>query len=373
MKPEISIILPCQNEEQALSFCLKEIKEVIKKNKLSAEIIVSDSSTDKSPKIAKKHKVILIKHDKDGYGAAYLEAFKKTKGKYIFMADADGTYEFSEIPNFLKYLKNGYDFVVGNRLEGKMEKGAMPYSHKLGNPLLSGALRLFFGTSIKDSHCGMRAIKKSSLQKLNLQTTGMEFASEMVIRALKNNLKIKEIPVSYRKRKGKSKLKPYSDAWKHLRFMLLYSPLFLFFIPGFFMLLAGVLTMFWFYFGSPEILGIKLFYHPMFFSSLLMISGYQLIIFSAFAKTYSITHLKEESAFMNKIYKYLTIERASILGFLIIFFGFIIYFFILKKWLNSGFGELNEIKNSIVALTLITTGIQTIFSSFMLSILGIKK
>ena len=373
MKPEISIILPCQNEEQALSFCLKEIKEVIKKNKLSAEIIVSDSSTDKSPKIAKKHKVILIKHDKDGYGAAYLEAFKKTKGKYIFMADADGTYEFSEIPNFLKYLKNGYDFVVGNRLEGKMEKGAMPYSHKLGNPLLSGALRLFFGTSIKDSHCGMRAIKKSSLQKLNLQTTGMEFASEMVIRALKNNLKIKEIPVSYRKRKGKSKLKPYSDAWKHLRFMLLYSPLFLFFIPGFFMLLAGVLTMFWFYFGSPEILGIKLFYHPMFFSSLLMISGYQLIIFSAFANTYSITHLKEESAFMNKTYKYLTIERASILGFLIIFFGFIIYFFILKKWLNSGFGELNEIKNSIVALTLITTGIQTIFSSFMLSILGIKK
>src|SRR3989338_6137651 len=201
----------------------------------------------------------------------------------------------------------------------------------------------------------------------------MEFASEMIIKDLKNKLKIKELPINYYKRKGKSKLKTFSDAWKHMRFMLLYSPLFLFFIPGLIMLLIGVASMFWFYFGSPEILGIKLFSHPMFFSSLLLISGYQLIIFSAFAKTYSITHLKEESAFMNKTYKYLTIERASILGFLIIFFGFIIYFFILKKWLNSGFGELNEIKNSIVALTLITTGIQTIFSSFMLSILAIKE
>lgn len=372
-KPEISIILPCQNEAEALPFCLKQIKKAIKQNRLSAEIIVSDSSTDKSPEIARSERAILMKHDKNGYGMAYLEALKIAKGKYIFMADADGTYDFGEIPNFLKYLNGGCDFVIGDRFSGKMEKGAMPCSHKLGNPLLSWILRLFFGTSIKDSHCGMRAISKKSLQKLNLQTTGMEFASEMVIKALKNNLKIKELPVNYYKRKGRSKLKTFSDAWKHMRFMLLYSPLFLFFIPGLAMLLIGIGSMFWFYFGHPEIFGIKLFYHPMFFSSLLMISGYQLVIFSVFAKTYSITNLGENEGNMNKVYKYLTIERASILGIIIILCGLIIYFLILAKWLKSGFGELNEIKNSIVALTLITLGIQTIFSSFMLSILGIKK
>jgi len=350
-KPEISIILPCQNEAEALPFCLNQIKKVIKENNLSAEIIVSDSSTDKSPEIAKKENVILLKHDKDGYGIAYLEAFKVANGKYIFMADADGTYDFNEIPRFLKQLKNGYDFVIGDRFGGKMEKGAMPLLHKLGNPLLSGTLRLFFGTAINDSHCGMRAIRKDSLQKLSLQTTGMEFASEMVIKSLKNNLKIKELPINYYKRKGKSKLKPMADSWKHMRFMLLYSPLFLFLIPGLMLFLAGAASMLWFYLKTPGL---------MFFSSIFAISGYQLIVFSIFAKTYSITHLKEKPGFMNKIYKYLTIERASILGILVILCGL-------------GLGGLNEIKNSIIALTIITIGVQTIFSSFMLSILSIKE
>ncbi|OGZ78303.1 MAG: hypothetical protein A2528_02805 [Candidatus Staskawiczbacteria bacterium RIFOXYD2_FULL_37_9] len=340
-KLEISIILPCQNEAEALLFCLGQIKKTIKQNNLSAEVIVSDSSTDESPEIAKKENVILLKHNKDGYGNAYLEAFRITKGKYIFMADADGTYDFGEIPNFLKYLRADYDFVIGNRFAGKMEKGAMPCFHKLGNPLLSGILRLFFGTSIKDSHCGMRAITKKSLQKIHLQTTGMEFASEMVIKSLKNNLKIKELPINYYKRKGKSKLKTFSDAWKHMRFMLLYSPLFLFFIPGIFLASAGAA----FYFLA----------HP-FFSSLLIITGYQLIIFSLFAKTYAIIHLQEKSEFMDGVYKYLTIERVSTLGFLTILLGVLFYF-----------------SSPIIALTMAIIGVQTIFSSFMLSILGIKK
>ncbi|MFH1967852.1 MAG: glycosyltransferase family 2 protein [bacterium] len=372
--PEISIILPCRDEEQALGFCLKEIKEVIKKSKLSAEIIVSDSSADKSPKIAKKHKVILIKHNKEGYGAAYLEALKKARGKYIFMADADATYDFKEIPNFLNQLKNGQDMVIGNRFAGRIEEGAMPFSNRcIGNPALSFILRLFFSASINDSQSGMRAIKKQALLKLRLRTTGMEFASEMIIKAIKNKLKIKEIPINYRKRKGKSKLRPYSDAWKHMRFMLIYSPLFLFFAPGFFLFLAGAVSMLWLYFGTPKLFGINLFYHPMFFSSLLLITGYQLITFSGFAKIYSITHLGEKSRLFEKLFKYITIEKASALGGLVVLFGIAIFFIIIAKWLNSGLRELNEIKNSIVALTLIIAGIQTIFSSFMLSILGIKK
>lgn len=340
-KPEISIILPCQNEADALGFCLRQIKKTLKTSNLNAEIIVSDSSSDKSPEIARSANAILIKHNKEGYGAAYLEAFKIAKGKYFFMADADGTYDFAQIPNFLEYLRNEFDFVIGNRFAGKMEKGAMPFFHRLGNPLLSGILRLFFGASIKDSHCGMRAISRKSLQKLDLQTTGMEFASEMVIKALKNNLKIKELPINYYKRKGRSKLKTFSDAWKHMRFMLLYSPLFLFFIPGIFMAVLGALLYF---------LG-----HP-FFSSLLVITGYQLVIFSAFAKTYAITHLKEKSEFMNKIYKYLTIEKAGLLGIMAVLLGILFYF-----------------SDPIIALTLALLGVQTIFSSFMLSILGIKK
>jgi len=350
-RPEISVILPCRNEEESLDFCLNQIKKTIKQHNLSAEIIVSDSSTDKSPQIAQKHNVVLLKHNKEGYGMAYLEAFKIAKGKYFFMADCDGTYDFNDIPIFLKYLNEGYDFILGNRFAGKMEKGSMPFLNRyLGNPVLSGTLRLFFSTKIKDSHSGMRAVKRGAILKMRLQTTGMEFASEMIIKAIRNNLKIKETPINYYRRRGKSKLKPFSDAWKHARFMLLYSPLFLFFIPGALLFLIGFLLMI-----RPNVLDQE-FFTP----ALMMITGYQLIVFSAFAKTYSIVHLKEQSPIMNKLYQYITIERASILGIIIAILGIIIYF-------------LMPIPNSIMALTLITIGVQTIFSSFMLSILGIKE
>ncbi len=372
-RPDISIILPCRNEEKALPICLKQIKEVIKKNNLSAEIIVSDSSTDSSPDIAKREGVILVKHDKEGYGRAYLEGFKKAKGKYILMGDADCSYDFNEIPNFINQLEKGYDLVIGNRLE-KMQKNAMTFSHRyIGNPALSFIQRLLFGTKIRDSQSGFRAIKKEALEKLNLQTTGMEFASEMIVKAIKHNLKIKEIPINYYPRVGESKLRTLSDGWKHLRFMFLYSPMFLFFVPGILFFLLGAITTLLFYFGSPEIIGIKLYYHPLFISAILLITGYQLIIFSVFAKTYSITHLNEKSKIMERIYKYATIERASIIGLIAIIGGIIIYLLILIKWIMSGLGSLNEIKNSIIALILITLGIQTIFSSFMLSILSIKE
>jgi len=379
-KPEISIILPCKNEQRALPYCLKQIKQVIQKYKINTEIIISDSSIDNSPKIVKAFiknnlnlNIRLIKHNKQGYGNAYLEAFKYSKTKYLFLADCDGTYDFNEIPSFLKQLKQGYDFVIGNRFAYKLKKNTMPWSHKyIGNPILSSLLKLFFKTSIKDSHCGMRAITKQALDKLNLQTTGMEFASEMIIKALKNNLKIKQLPIYYKKRIGNSKLNPFADAWRHLRFMLLYSPLFLFFIPGLIFFLIGFETMLWFYFSSSQILGIKFYFHPMFISSLLTITGYQIIFFSLFAKTYAIIHLNEKSPFEN-FYKFLTIEKASIIGIIFILFGTIIYLTILIKWIKSGFGSLNQVKNSILALTLIIIGMQTIFSSFMLSILGIKE
>jgi glycosyltransferase involved in cell wall biosynthesis len=371
--PEISIILPCRNEEKALGFCFENIKEVIKKNNLDAEIIVSDSSSDKSPEIAKKWGVVLVKHDKEGYGNAYLEGFKHAKGKYIFMADADGTYDFREIPKFIHYLKNGYDFVIGNRFGGRIEKKAMPWSHKyLGNPVLSFLLRSFFKTKIRDAHCGMRAIKKDALVKLDLKTTGMEFASEMIIKALKNNLKIKEIPINYFCRKGKSKLRSLSDGWRHLRFMLLYSPLFLFLIPGFVLLLLGLFSGILIYSGIG-FFGVTFLYHPLFLSSLFLISGYQIILFFIFAKTYAINQLGDKPV-LNNFYKFFSVEFGILIGLLFIVGGLIIYSCLFSGWLKS-FGEfgITETKNSILAFTFIILGIQTISSSFMLSILGIKK
>lgn len=372
--PEVSIILPCRNEEKSLSLCLSTINQVLDEYNVNGEIIVSDSSVDNSPNIAKKFNAVLIKHDKEGYGTACMEGFKIAKGKLLFLADPDSTYDFKEIPRFLNYLRQDYEFVIGNRFKGKIEKGAMPWLHKyIGNPMFSFILRVFFKTGLRDAHCGMKAITRQALDKLNLKTTGMEFASEMAVKAIKRKLRTKELPINYYKRQGKSKLKSFADGWRHLRFTLLYSPLLLFFIPGLLLFLLGLISMLWFYFGTFAILGIKLAYHPMFFSSVLTIVGYGTMIFALFAKTYAITHLGEESPKIQSLYRYVTIEKAGLIGLLVILLGLSIYGLIFFKWVKSGFGALQEVKNSIAALTLIALGAQTVFSSFMLSILGIKE
>jgi glycosyltransferase involved in cell wall biosynthesis len=220
---KISIVLPCQNEEESIGFCIDEIKKVFITNKIEGEIIVSDSSTDKSTQIAKDKGVRVIKHNQDGYGRAYLEGFKLVENEYIIMADPDSTYDFNEIPDFIKHLDDNYDMVIGNRFSKKMEKGSMPPTHKyIGNPFLSFIFRLLFNNNIKDVHCGMRAIKKEKLDELNLKSPGMEFASEMMIGAVKNNFKIKEISIHYRRRRGKSKLKTIKDGIRHLKLMTKY-------------------------------------------------------------------------------------------------------------------------------------------------------
>lgn len=372
--PEISIILPCLNEEKALGSCIDKIREVIHKNKLDAEIIVSDNgSTDRSCEIASEKRITLVHERERGYGAAYLRGFDTARGQYIFMADADGTYDFEEIPKFINELKAGYEFVIGNRFQGKMEKGAMPWAHKyIGNPVLAAILRIFFRTRIHDTHCGMRALTKEAVTRLKLKTTGMEFASEMIVEALKKGLKIRELPINYHARRGDSKLQPAADGWRHLRFMLLYSPRFLFLYPGITLFTLGLVALLLLYFDLLTILGVQLYYHPMFPAALLTITGYQLIIFGLFARTYAITHLEEKAGF-GKLYKYITIEKAGIAGIVMGIIGVVIYVLILFKWLKTGFGPLNEVKNSILALTLVTIGIQTVFSGFMLSILGIRE
>jgi len=215
---DISIILPCKNEEIAIGSCINNIKSSLVQNKLTAEIIIADSSSDKSELIAKQLGAIVVKPSKNGYGAAYLEAFKHAQGKYIIMADADGSYDFSDIPKFLKLLKS-HDVVIGNRVN--MEKGAMPFSHKyIGNPFLSSLVRILFKLNVKDVHCGIRAIKTNSLKKLNLKSPGMEFATEFIIKAHRANLNIGQLDVKYFKRKGKPKLRTFKDGFRHLNLIL---------------------------------------------------------------------------------------------------------------------------------------------------------
>lgn len=378
-KEKISIIVPCKNEEQALQKCLNEIKETINENRLIAEVIVvNNGSTDSSKEILINNlqsfpELRIIDQEIDGYGMAYLKGFGEARGDYIFMADADGTYSFRDIPRFFDEIKKGNDLIVGNRFTSSFSKNSMPFLHRIGNPILSLITRFFFKVKINDIHCGERMITKKALSQIVLYTAGMEFASEMIIKVARQKLKISEIDVSYSERLGESKLKTFSDGWRHLRFLLLYSPFFLFMLPGILLFSMGLISMFFLYFFEIKIFDVQLYVHPMFFSSLLILIGYQIIFFAGFAKIYAVTHLGEENRLISKLFKYITIEKAGGVGILIAILGVIIYVSIFIKWISSGFGSLDEVKNSIVALTLITIGIETLFSSFMLSIVGIKE
>lgn len=378
--PYICVILPCLNEEKAIGLCIESIVATAKTSGLNVEIIVVDNgSTDGSSKIVQNlikenNNIILEQETIKGYGSAYQHGLKIAKGKYFFMADADLTYDFNDIPKFIKKLEEGNDLVVGNRFSGMMESNSMTFSHKwIGNPILSSLVRLFFKIKIHDIHCGARAISREAYLKITPHTLGMEFASEMIIKAAKAKLKIVEIPIKYKTRIGESKLETFSDGWRHLRFILLYSPIVIFLIPGLLLFISGLISMLILYIGDFSLFGIKLYFHPMFLSSLFMILGYELIFFTAFSKTYAITHLGDRDKFIEKIFKFLTLEKAIFIGTILAGFSIIIFISIFIEWVGSGLSGLDQTKNLISALTFAVIGIQTIMGAFMISILGIKE
>lgn len=378
-QPKLSIILPCFNEELSIEKCIFDIQNELR-GKIDFEIVVvNNNSNDFSGEILNqlKHKyenLVILFESIIGYGSSCNKGLSEASGKYLLLMDIDQTYPANKIMDFVSELEKGNEFVIGNRFTGDIKKGSMPALHQfIGNPLLSFLLRLFFKTKVRDSHCGMRAIKNDSYKKLNLKTIGMEFASEMVIKVLREKFKISEIPISYHPRIGESKLKSFRDGWRHLRFMLLYSPSYLFLAPGLTLFSLGLISMIAIYFTKINLAGIQLIAHPIFVSSLLMITGYQLIIFAGFAKIYALTHLGEENKKLEKAFRFISLDKASLLGILSIILGFIIYIFILKRWIETDFGAMNEIKNGIIGLTLIVLGVQTISSAFMLSIISIKE
>ena len=374
--PEISVVLPCLNEEKSIEICIRKIKDVFEKEKLNGEIIVVDNgSTDKTVEIVKQFDdVKLLFEPQKGYGSALRCGIENAKGQYIIMADADNTYDFYEIPKFLEKLKEGYDLVIGSRFKGKILKGAMSFSHRyIGNPILTGMLRLFFGGNISDAHCGLRAFTKDAYQKMALKTTGMEFASEMVIHALKKKLKITEIPITYYPRIGESKLSSFRDAWRHIRFMLLYSPDYLFLLPGLilfftgFITSVGILTK-----GYISLFGRLWGVHVLFFSSVITLVGWQILNLWFSAKVY--THIigLEESYFVKKLIKFLTLERTLVFGLFIFFLGLIGLLYIVYIWAKTNFGPLEELRLGIFSTMVIAMGIQTIFGAFLSSVVQIK-
>src|SRR5439155_14196236 len=313
----------------------------------------------------------LVRQPERGYGNAYLAGFDAARGDYIVMIDADLTYDFDEIPRFVRELDRGGDLVMGNRLRG-VEPGAMSLLSRVGNPLLSGFLNLLYRTPIRDAHCGMRALRRTLLPTLDLQSTGMEFASEMVIRAARARLEIRELPIALHPRGGESKLSPFRDGWRHLRLMLVYNPTFLFVLPGATMLLLGATVML-LVFARVSILGHGLFIHTLIAGSLLTVAGIQLICFGLCGKIYAAYQLGDCDRWLERMQARLRLEHGLLVGAFVILSGLGIEAVIFAKWISRGLGSLGEQRLAVLAATLVIAGIQIFFTSFLLSLLGLRR
>jgi len=372
---DISVVLPTLNEEKTISTCIEKIKKVFKEQKLNGEIIVSDSSTDKTPIIAKQKGAKVVYPKKKGYGRAYIEGFKHAKGKIIVMGDADNTYDFLEIPKLIKPIQEGKaDFVFGSRLRGEIKKGAMPWHHKyIGNPVLTFIFNKVFNTNISDTHSGFRAFTKKAYNKLELRTTGMEFASELFIEAVRKGLRIAEVPITYYPRRGEpSKLSSFGDGWRHLRFMLLYRPTKFLLFPGISSFLLALLTYFLFYIRSTGSNNFA--FHSLIFGSLFLIIGVQFMLTGVNLKIYSvIIGNSEKNGFIKKVMDYHSLEKEILLSILLIFAGFLLGFKVIYVWARTGFNQLSQIGTAILSFTFISLGFQILFSSIFVSLFMLKN
>ncbi len=370
---EVSVVIPTLNEEKSIGICIEKVKKVFEKYNIDGEIIVSDNSTDKTPEIARSLGAKVVTPDKRGYGYAYLYAFKHAKGKYIVIGDADNTYDFLEIPKLLEPLKKGEaDLVIGSRFKGEIKKGAMPWLHKyIGNPLLTWFLNIFFKAGVSDAHSGFRAFTREALEKMRLRCHGMEFASEMIIEAVRRGLRIKEVPITYYPRQGESKLSSFSDGWRHLKFMLLQTPKHLYYIPGSLLFVFGMSLVILMNLTTVRIGQVVLGVNSIIAASLLAIVGYQLIFLGLFSSVYGHSRGYLELDRLTKfVAEHISLEKGATIGLAIFAVGCLYALSLIVKWIQSGFKELPVVNQSILGLTLLVIGLQTIFFSFFLSMLG---
>lgn len=369
----VSVVIPCLNEAENIEACVKAALAGIAAAGLPGEVLVVDNgSSDGSGEIAAAAGARVVREERRGYGRAYLTGLEEATGDALVMADADLTYDFGEVPRFVATLNDGAEMVIGNRMNN-IQPGAMPWLHRyVGNPLLTGILNLFFRTGVRDAHCGMRAVRKEVLPRLALRTTGMEFASEMVIRGAKERLDIRQFDIDYHPRGGESKLSTFSDGWRHLKFLLVHSPTHLFIIPGSALLVLGLLVM-GLSLGDVSVFGRQLQIHALIGGSVLALSGTQIVAMGVCAATYAHYFLGDRPRWIDEARRRWRLENGLLAGLAILAIGAAMLAFILVSWIGDGFGDLGYQDLAVVGATLVAIGLQIVFCAFLVSILGMRR
>ena len=378
-KVEVSVVIPCLNEANSLAYCVDKAVTAFRNAGLSGEVVVADNgSTDGSIQIAEEHGARVVHVRERGYGAALRTGIAAARGPIIIMGDADDSYDFTDVPRFVEKLREGYDVVMGNRFRGGIQPGAMPKLHKyFGNPGLTALLNLFFHVGIGDSYCGMRGFTRALYDKLDVRSSGMEFALEMIIKSAQIGARITEIPIVLwpDKRGRPPHLRSFRDGWRSLRFMLLYAPNWLFLLPGALLMLVGLAMVFWLLPGPRYItprIGLDI--HSMIFGVIFTLLGAQILCIGAFAKVFSYAERFDRHSFsLKRLLKRITLEFGLLLGGGLFLTGLVGCAWVTWQWAASGFGELHEVRQVLFWSMWLFLGLQIIFSSFFLSMLGISR
>jgi len=378
---EFSIVMPCLNEAETLATCIQKAQSSLAENKVTGEVVIADNgSTDGSQEIAANLGARVVAVNAKGYGNALMGGITAARGQYVIMGDADDSYDFAALGPFISKLREGYDLVMGNRFRGGIKPGAMPPLHRyLGNPVLTTIGRLFFRSPCGDFHCGLRGFSKEALLNLDLHTTGMEFASEMVVKATLQGLRIAEVPTTLSP-DGRSRaphLRSWRDGWRHLRFLLLFSPRWLFLFPGALLMLIGLAAMLWLLPRPRLIAGVTLDVHTLLYAAVAIIIGFQAILFAVFTKVFAISEgLLPHDKRLDHLFRYITLEVGLIFAAFLIVAGVAGTGYAYWFWDQLSFGNLDPgrtMRIVVPAVTALTLGCQTLFSSFFLSILGLKR
>jgi glycosyltransferase involved in cell wall biosynthesis len=377
---EVSVVIPCLNEANSIGVCVEKAVAAFRAAGVRGEVLVADNgSTDGSIEIAEKLGARVVRVEARGYGSALRAGIAAARGAFIVMGDADDSYDFGEVPRFVEKWRQGNDVVMGNRFRGEIKPGAMPWHHKyVGNPALSSLLNLFFSTGIGDSHCGMRGFSRAVYERMDLRSTGMEFASEFVIKAAQLGAQMAEIPITLwpDKRGRPPHLRSFRDGWRHLRFMLLYAPNWLFLLPGAAFMLVGLVLVFGLLRGPRELTPrITLDVHTMIFGVIFTLLGAQIFSIGAFAKVFSYSERFDRSGTVSlkRVLKRVTLESGLLLGGALFLAGLAGCAWVTWQWVASGFGPLAQIRQVLFWAMWLFLGLQIIFASFFLSMLGISR
>jgi glycosyltransferase involved in cell wall biosynthesis len=378
---ELTVVMPCLNEAETVGVCVEKALRAFAEHGIAGEVVLADNgSTDGSQDLARAAGARVVEVHSRGYGNALRGGIEAARGRFVIMGDADDSYDFSQLAPFVAKLREGWELVMGNRFRGGVERGAMPWKNRwIGNPALSGLGRLFFRAPVGDFHCGLRGFSVDAFRRMGLRTTGMEFASEMVIKAHLKGMRITEVPIRLYP-DGRSRpphLHPWRDGWRHLRFMLLFSPRWLFLVPGLLLLAVGAVVSAALVSGPFYLGNVGFDIHTLLVAAFLCVLGYQLVVFAVFSRVYAVIEgFHPHQQILDRMMRFARLESGLLAGALLLLGGALVLGFAVWGWREVGFGSLdprNTMRQLIPAVTLMTLGVQTVFASFFLSLLGLPR